>query len=366
MCGLGFTKSLKDKPINEIAASSYQAQKGRGLNGFGFVEIDDNRITTNRFTEEKDFLEELKKSESKEILWHHRAPTSTGNTIKTNHPIASVGCYDFNYYFVHNGVIRNEDELKKEHEEKFNSRYVTGEFNKFNDSEALMHELILIIEGKKETKDWNVKGSLAFIMLQADKFNKPIALFYGRNTNPLTKTEKEDFIELKSVGGDSEIEVNKIFRFDYDKKDTTSFDVDMGGIVIPDKIDYRTWPPSSGINHSIDRTKQTVIELPGSTSSSGRSVRTWTEDKKHSEQYRQIAIGGIMNFTRISYFTLQQLSNQELSMLLYMSRNILNNQQTELERMVILDDQIRAITIDAQILILNDNLDIIERLLDKK
>src|SRR3990167_8079886 len=98
MCGIIWAKSLKDRPINELIATAYQAQKGRGLDGFGFTEAYDGKIITNRFVKEIDFLKRLEKSDSREILLHHRAPTSTDNNVKTNHPIVSVGCYENNYY----------------------------------------------------------------------------------------------------------------------------------------------------------------------------------------------------------------------------------------------------------------------------
>lgn len=230
MCGIVSVRTTNESyPNGERVKTLFEAQRGRGTNGFGFLEIFPKRISLHRFVNEEDAMKVLEKSEAKDILFHHRIPTSTDNNVKTNHPIvANSDVYKHNYYFVHNGVISNDDELKGEHE-KLGIEYSTVDGNKFNDSEALMHELILIIEGMKLPEQFSVKGSLAFVMIQTDKFNNPLKKFYGRNEfNPLSIDELADVVVLRSEGK-NQIEPNKLFEYDYETKLTTVSDMKMDG-----------------------------------------------------------------------------------------------------------------------------------------
>ncbi len=230
ICGLIWYKDFEDKPICGKILTAFEKQKYKGTDGFGFVGVYGDRIETKRFTEEKEALKYLSKVKSNEILFHHRIPTSTDNTVKTNHPIiARIGFYKYNYYFIHNGMVYNDDRLKKEHE-KLGIKYSTIDGNRFNDSEALLHELALVIEGKKESKDFGVDGSLAFIMIQTDKDNNEVALYYGRNSSsPLTKTEvPKVLMSLRSIGGREKVQPDILFRYDYASKETTEKYINFG------------------------------------------------------------------------------------------------------------------------------------------
>lgn len=232
LCGIIYYRGESTiKDISENVRKSFYEQRGRGINGFGFVEIFKDYITTRRFTEEGDTIKSLSESKACEIMFHHRMPTSTDNDVKTNHPIISKqDFFEYNYYFVHNGVIRNPYAIKREHE-KLGIEYSTKneKDSRFNDSEALMHELALVIEGKKKKEDFSVRGSIAFIMLQTNKFNKATALYYGRNSfNPLTITNVRNVLTaIKSEGGNDKIKENTLFRYDYESKDTISEPLQM-------------------------------------------------------------------------------------------------------------------------------------------
>ncbi len=230
ICGIIYYRAFKDEPICGKILTAFEVQKFKGRNGFGFVGVYKNRIETKRFTEEKEALKYLSNVKASEILFHHRIPTSTDNTVETNHPIiARSGFYKHNYYLVHNGMLWNDDRLKKEHE-KLGIKYSTIDGNKFNDSEALLHELALIIEGKKESKDFGADGTLAFIIIQTDKNNNEVALYYGRNNNsPLTKTEvPKVLMSLRSIGGREKVQPNILFRYDYVSKETTEKYINFG------------------------------------------------------------------------------------------------------------------------------------------
>jgi hypothetical protein len=133
---------------------------------------------------------------------------------------------------VHNGCISNDKDLKEEHE-KLGIKYSTIEGDKFNDSESLMHELIMVIEGIKKPEEFGARGSMAFIMLQTDKNNKAKSLYYGRYSSPLILTQLEGLMVLRSEApqGDS-IQENKLFKYDYNTKETTSEDVKFGHIYL--------------------------------------------------------------------------------------------------------------------------------------
>lgn len=174
-------------------------------------------------------MEALDKSTATEILFHHRIPTSTNNTVGTNHPIVAINkIYKHNYWFIHNGIIGNDFQLKTDHE-KLGIKYNTEEDYRFNDSEALMHELILVIEGIKKPEEFAAKGSIAFILLQTNKNDKAEALYYGRWGNPLKLTYIKGMMILRSEHPNaSDIEENKLFRYDYKTKETTSQDIKFG------------------------------------------------------------------------------------------------------------------------------------------
>ena len=87
MCGIIYAKNLAGKePVNNLIKVLYQNQKDRGRDGFGFVGLDTAKITTYRATKEKGIMGFLNKNPYSEILFHHRNPTSTENTLKSTHP----------------------------------------------------------------------------------------------------------------------------------------------------------------------------------------------------------------------------------------------------------------------------------------
>lgn len=226
-CGIVYARG---ENANDKILAQYQAQRQRGTNGFGFVTIGDvaNR---QRFVDELPTIYALGKTTSKEIMFHHRYPTSTQNVEHCNHPIANSKDYNCNYYMVHNGVIGNAKELFATHTKKnlhyetsfkdtraidfedFGYRRVFNVESGFNDSEALLHELAQVIEGRK--KKVEAKGSIAFIMLATDKDDKPLKLYFGRGSNPLNMLRTPDLFMLSSEGEGEAIKANTLYSLDY-------------------------------------------------------------------------------------------------------------------------------------------------------
>ena len=287
MCGIVYSKD-KDK-VGSRVKNLFDLQKGRGTDGFGVLEILDDEILkhkklkVSRFIYEQDAIDYLEKSEANEILFHHRIPTSTRNSVKTNHPIiASNHVYKHDYYLVHNGIISNCEKLKEEHE-KLGIKYSTIEGDKFNDSESLLHELALIIEGYKETSD--IIGSLAFIMLQTEKETNVLQnLFFGRNSNPLSLFELSDSMTIRSVGSE-DIKQNRLFNYDYKTG----------------RITYK--------------------EMPFSKFWFNRS-----EEKMDSKRY-MLLVSDVYEGKKVGYNDLLELNKEELNIMLVIARKVLRKME---------------------------------------
>lgn len=244
-CGIVYANGNN---ASEEILKQYKAQRDRGTRGFGFVTIGE-QAQRQRFTEEQDTMFALGATNAKEILFHHRYPTSTANVEFCNHPIANSKDYKHNYYLVHNGIIHNAQELHAKHtrdnlhydtEHKvtrvteftdFGFRKSDMEDDGFNDSETLLHELALVLEGRKDKLD--TKGSIAFILLQTDKDDKPLKLYFGRNhSSPLKfKRTSELFMIASELEGD-EVKVDTLYTLDYATNEITESPLQIcGGIV---------------------------------------------------------------------------------------------------------------------------------------
>lgn len=232
---------MHNHPAYKMVLKRFEAQKHRGTEGFGFLEITKGIVTRlNRAETEKDIKEMLKTSQADEILFHHRFPTSTPNFIEATHPIfVRHDDFKYSYYVVHNGVITNDDTLRDEHIKagfEYTTEMTKGYTTKsgkmysekliWNDSEALAIDLCNYIEHKKPMKS---RGSIALVAIQMDKETfEVIALYYGRNEgNPLCLETNKDYFALSSVTGKS-IPSDALFRFDYAKNEVTDVEIDIG------------------------------------------------------------------------------------------------------------------------------------------
>lgn len=223
----------------------YKAQRTRGKDGFGYIALKDGKmIAFERAAEEKDILALLEKTEADEVIFHHRMPTSTPNFAECAHPIrVSNDRLRYDYYLIHNGVISNDDELKRKHTElgfeystevsmRWSNQGKEIAFeSQYNDSEALAIELAIDLDKEGEGIS-DVTGSIAFIMLQTEKESKNAKrLYFGRNYgNPLKfDLVAEKYIALTSEGGGKDIEVNKLNCIDYETYEHTERDYKIGG-----------------------------------------------------------------------------------------------------------------------------------------
>lgn len=228
MCGLmaaiDSNEGKKQKSVNRLIIDIYQDQYKRGQEGFGILSLDKkNKIQVDRATEPTKFMFDIHNIKSPFILAHHRWPTSTSNKVGQTHPIlVSNKKLKFDYYVMHNGVIRNCDELKEMHN-KLGFEYTTeiedGMYTKtlkFNDSESMAIEMALFLEGIKSTVEF--KGSAAFLILQIDKKTKKVnKFFYGRHVNPLNIYRKNGVCTIASEGKGIELEEDIVYSLEMKK-----------------------------------------------------------------------------------------------------------------------------------------------------
>lgn len=198
MCGLIGWISRNDAAIApDLVLDQYERQYDRGQRGFGLIEVTKSDIRVRRATEPVKALLDVARSTAPTLLFHHRFPTSTDNEMEQTHPMrVSHDELMYDYHIMHNGVIRNPDECRHEHEglgyaystaaEYTYTHYrAGGTYEKFNDSESFAIELARFIEHKSE--GLKAYGAAAFLGVALDKkTKKPVSIFFGTNGgNPL-------------------------------------------------------------------------------------------------------------------------------------------------------------------------------------
>ena len=264
MCGIIHIKRQNGISASKSVIKRYNKQKTRGTEGFGFIEIKNGVVLGGkRAEEEKDILKALEESTADEILFHHRTPTSTPNFIESTHPIIVKNKkLKYHYYIVHNGIISNDEDMKKSHN-KDNFVYTTAIKKQWitkgntytseiwNDSEALAIDFAKSIENNTPMES---KGSIAVVALQVDKkTKKAIALYYGRNSgNPLKVELGKDLFGISSESG-KELKANILYRYDYAKGEITEEKMDIGNYTVSysgyygeDYPAYGHWNPNTG------------------------------------------------------------------------------------------------------------------------
>lgn len=210
MCGL-IAAFSKTKNVAPFIIDQYQDQIERGQRGFGIIAIRKNEFEIIRATDSAKAIIDLRLMDKTPIiLFHHRMPTSTDNKMSQTHPIkVSHDELTFDWLVMHNGVIRNDYELKKNHEEELGYVYTTKvketygkkqetTYWRFNDSEAFAIELVRHLEAKE--KHINSFGAAAFLAVSINKkTQKPFAIYWGTNgDNPIEMNEMENALLVAS------------------------------------------------------------------------------------------------------------------------------------------------------------------------
>ena len=219
MCGI-IMKVNHNKEASREVLNQFQDQRHRGTNGFGALSIDkDGIINVDRATSEIVAMIDLRMNTSNAILFHHRIPTSSTNRIAQTHPMhIESGSFNYDYYFMHNGMVRNCETLFDTHVKDEGITYSTfeklGDKTQFNDSESLGIEIAKFIEG--QSTEIKAYGSAAFFIVQAEKVShKVVKIFFGHNdSNPLNMYKKDGEIMVSSEGKGDPIETDILYSFD--------------------------------------------------------------------------------------------------------------------------------------------------------
>lgn len=147
-------------------------------------------------------------------MFHHRFPTSTDNVKNACHPFSTRDFFPTNYVLVHNGHIANASSLKTEHEKLGIVYYSTQPDGSFNDSEALLWDVALYLEGKQD--ELKAYGGIAFICLgMPNDKRKSTRLYFGRNSNPINMVLNDAMIMLSSEGEGIETTPNTLYTYNY-------------------------------------------------------------------------------------------------------------------------------------------------------
>ena len=227
MCGIIGSWIMADvnKYFDKLEAI-YKNQDERGKEGSGVVIMRKGKFTRYRNKHSTTIIDELKKEKiwkpkkNDIVLFHHRIPTSTGNTPKANHPIRDE---HKNIYLIHNGIITNANDLYKEltargHKfetlTKVESALLEGSgklsyyYHSFTDTEVLVH---LLEEKLKETNN-DVQKAIEYVVEKAKgsyaiafliRGHEKIYLFRYDNPIEIFKDEKDNLFFASKTPSDA-------------------------------------------------------------------------------------------------------------------------------------------------------------------
>lgn len=222
MCGVIYGRSKNEcNPVNKFILKQFMNQRNRGTQGFGIYDPDFQHII--KETKESKIKKWLKKHPSKEILFHHRFPTSTKNVKNAAHPFSTKDYFgDVEYILIHNGVISNSYELARQHTERGIEYSSVQPNGTFNDSEALLFDIALTLEG--EQSEPKAIGSCAFIMIEKHKDDPKLNKlhYYHNSVNPLFKRDTAKMWMLSSTqeGNAQHVPVNVLYSYNYETEQT--------------------------------------------------------------------------------------------------------------------------------------------------
>jgi ribosomal protein S15P/S13E len=226
MCGLVYAHNFDGSSVNKEVWEQFDKQRARGTKGFGLFDGQTGNLM--RHPEEKGIKELVDKYQTNLMMFHHRYPTSTVNTKKACHPFSTGKYFDDGkicYVLIHNGWINNDKSLKEKHEELGINYQSVLKDNTFNDSEALLWEVALYLEGNKESID--AQGAIAFICLKLVE-GEPAVTYFGRNSSsPLEMNLTGGQLFLSSSGKGGSIPVDTLHTFDNATKQLSVTDCEL-------------------------------------------------------------------------------------------------------------------------------------------
>ncbi len=240
MCGIVYYKSFDGRNVSKKVLKQYNRQRDRGTEGFGYYMPETNRLAHN--AREHRIKRLLKREQATEVLFHHRWPTSTDNVRNACHPFSTKDTFEHNYVMVHNGIVHNDYQLQNRHED-MGIKYVSEQADgRFNDSEALLYDVALYLEGLQDKI--TAEGSIAFVMIENDQSGTPINLHFARNSgSPLKMSFTDAILSLSSEGIGDNILPDTIYSFNYATEKLT-----LTPMVIPE-YNYTWKQPTQAIGY---------------------------------------------------------------------------------------------------------------------
>jgi len=200
--------------VANAVLTQFDKQRARGTQGFGVFDVAHNKIF--RAAKEDEILEYLVNHDTSHLLFHHRFPTSTINVAQAAHPIRTKRYFgDTEYVLVHNGIIRNPNELFVKHSELGIQYHTMLKDLTFNDSESLLWDFALTMQGKQE--EMQTRGDMAFICMEMYK-GKLKKMHFGRNGRSLMVFKDKTTIELSSEGRGILVPMNMLNTYDFKSK----------------------------------------------------------------------------------------------------------------------------------------------------
>lgn len=201
----------------------YTSQKHRGSEGFGLF----NGTHIVKAALEERIVRWLSKenNESPLLMFHHRFPTSTINVRQAAHPFSTKEYFgNTEYILIHNGVITNDGELFTKHQELgIDYQSLLSDLT-FNDSEALLWDFALTMEGKQT--ELQSRGQIALICAKLVD-GALVKLLFGRNSSPLYMDKTEDHLRLSSEGQGEVVQPNRLYTWDYKDHELTDMYMDF-------------------------------------------------------------------------------------------------------------------------------------------
>lgn len=218
MCGIVYMQSFDGSSVKRPVWEQFDAQRSRGTEGFGL--FDGQYVFKAALEKRIKRWFKSPKYDTDMLLFHHRFPTSTVNERKAAHPFDTGDFFgDNRYILVHNGCIRNPEEMREKHEKLGITYQSVLSDGTFNDSEALLWEFALTVEGKQKAVE--ATGDIAFICIKLEN-GDPTRLFFGRNYyKPLNMKRDKMGMMLSSEGDGEKIESNMLYNYNYKLKRLT-------------------------------------------------------------------------------------------------------------------------------------------------
>lgn len=215
-------RDITGHPVNALVWDQFEKQKSRGVDGFG-VFNGEFIYKTPKLKKMRQWLRK-ERNQTDFLMFHHRYPTSTINVSRGAHPFTTGDFFVVNakrkkdrknvrYILEHNGVISNAKALKAEHEKLGIVYQSILEDGTFNDSEALLWDFALTMEGKQQ--EMKAYGGIAFVVAKLVD-NELSHLMFGKNFGrPLKLYKGKEGIIVSSEGPGEDIKEHQLYTYNW-------------------------------------------------------------------------------------------------------------------------------------------------------